>query len=78
MHTKGVRGMGLIQGLVLSDTMKDKAPTIVNDLFKMGILVNLAGDGSIIRCIPPLIVSTQEIDVLVAVLEEIFSKYPAY
>ena len=78
MHTKGVRGLGLIQGLVLSDTMKDKGPEIVNNLFKMGILVNLAGDGSVIRCTPPLTVSIQEIDVLVAVLEEIFSKYKAY
>ncbi|MEN8140099.1 MAG: aspartate aminotransferase family protein [Thermodesulfobacteriota bacterium] len=69
----GVRGRGLIQGIVLSETAKPHGAEIINKLFEMGILVTLAGGGSVIRCTPPLTVTTGEIDALTATLEEVFS-----
>ncbi len=69
---RGVRGRGLIQGLVLDDSIADKGGEIVTTLFKAGILVTLAG-GKVLRCTPPLIVSIEEIDAMASVLEEVFS-----
>lgn len=69
----GVQGRGLIQGIVLSDVAIPHAMDIVNRLFEMGILVNLAGNGTVIRCTPPLTVTPGEIDALSATLEEVFS-----
>ncbi|MDA3972332.1 MAG: aspartate aminotransferase family protein [Desulfobulbaceae bacterium] len=68
----GVRGHGLIQGLVLHNHVAEKGPEIVNQLFNYGVLVTLAG-GKVIRCTPPLIVSTEEIDAMVAMIEEVVS-----
>ena len=69
----GVRGRGMIQGLVLNDHVAEKAPGIVKQLFEYGVLVTLAG-GKVIRCTPPLIVSIEEIDVMVAMIEEVISQ----
>lgn len=69
---RGVRGQGLIQGLVLDDTVADRAGEIVSTLFKAGILVTLAG-GKVLRCTPPLIVTIEEIDAMASVLEEVIS-----
>ncbi|MDR9501070.1 MAG: aspartate aminotransferase family protein [Desulfurivibrionaceae bacterium] len=69
---RGVRGQGLIQGLVLDDTVADRAGEIVSTLFKAGVLVTLAG-GKVLRCTPPLIVTIEEIDAMASVLEEVIS-----
>ncbi|PLX50789.1 MAG: aspartate aminotransferase family protein [Desulfobulbaceae bacterium] len=69
---RGVRGRGLIQGLVLDDSIADRGGEIVSTLFKAGVLVTLAG-GKVLRCTPPLIVSMEEIDAMAAVLEEVIS-----
>ncbi len=69
---EGVRGRGLIQGLVLREHVAEKAPAIVRQLFDYGVLVTLAG-GNVIRCTPPLLVSVQEIDAMVAIIEEVIS-----
>jgi acetylornithine aminotransferase/acetylornithine/N-succinyldiaminopimelate aminotransferase len=68
----GVRGRGMIQGLVLNDHVAEKAPEIVRQLFDYGVLVTLAG-GKVIRCTPPLIVTIEEIDAMVAMIEEVIS-----
>ena len=68
----GVRGRGLIQGIVLNDHVAEKAPDIVKKLFDYGVLVTLAG-GKVIRCTPPLIVSIEEIDAMAAMIEEVIS-----
>ncbi|MDA8165231.1 MAG: aspartate aminotransferase family protein [Desulfobacteraceae bacterium] len=64
----GVRGRGLIQGLVLRPEAVAKGPLIVNRLFEQGILLNFAG-GTTLRCLPPLVVSRAEIDTFVNVLD---------
>jgi len=69
----GTRGMGLIQSLVLTKTGVRQGPAIVNSLFEHGVLANFAGN-KVIRFIPPLIVSKDEIDEMLNLLKEVLSK----
>jgi acetylornithine aminotransferase len=62
-----VRGMGLLLGMKL----KIEGDTIVNSCMEKGFLINCI-QGNILRFIPPLIVEKEEIDALVACLDEIF------
>jgi acetylornithine aminotransferase/acetylornithine/N-succinyldiaminopimelate aminotransferase len=66
-----VRGMGLIQGLLLTPEHVDQGPAIVNKLFEAGILANFAGNVAL-RFLPPLIVTEEEIDRLAEALGKIF------
>ena len=65
----GVRGLGLIQGLVLTEAGIAQGPAIVNTLFEHGVLANFAGNVAL-RFIPPLIVSTEEIDRMIVILRK--------
>jgi acetylornithine/N-succinyldiaminopimelate aminotransferase len=65
---EGVRGLGLIQGLVLRPEAVSHGPGIVNRLFEQGILLNFAGNTTL-RCLPPLVVSRAEIDTFANVLD---------
>ncbi|PKN15369.1 MAG: hypothetical protein CVU68_14330 [Deltaproteobacteria bacterium HGW-Deltaproteobacteria-3] len=67
------RGLGLIQGLPLTEPWLDKGPTMVNLLFEKGVLLNFAG-GKVLRCLPPLIISRAEIDRLIQALDEVFAE----
>jgi acetylornithine/N-succinyldiaminopimelate aminotransferase len=62
-----VRGMGLLLGMKL----KIEGDTIVNSCMEKGFLINCI-QGNILRFIPPLIIEKEEIDALVACLDEIF------
>ncbi len=64
---KDVRGMGLLIGMELSFDAGD----IVKKCMERGILINYT-NGNILRFIPPLIVSADEVDLLINALEEIF------
>jgi len=64
-----VRGAGLIAGLELRD---DAAPVIAAAL-ERGLLVNRTG-GSIVRLLPPYIVTEKDIDEAMAVLEAAIGK----
>ncbi len=66
----GVRGKGLIQGLILTAEACERGPAIVNALFNEGILANFAG-GTVLRFIPPLVVSEQDIDELIDGLNKV-------
>ena len=61
-----VRGLGLIIGIEL----KEKAGPYVQRLMEKGVIVLLAG-ATVIRLLPPLVISREEIDTVVSVLEEI-------
>jgi acetylornithine aminotransferase len=61
-----VRGMGLLLGMKL----KIDGGTIVNSCMEKGFLINCI-QGNVLRFIPPLIVEKEEIDALVACLDEI-------
>ncbi len=70
----GVRGRGMLLGLVLTDKGIEHGMEIVQQLFARKMLINFAGM-RVLRFIPPLIVSREEIDRLIeqltAVLAEI-------
>lgn len=60
----GVRGRGMLLGLVLTDKGIKHGLEIVQQLFERGMLINFAGM-RVLRFIPPLIVSREEIDQLI-------------
>ncbi|RMZ88184.1 hypothetical protein DV736_g4583, partial [Chaetothyriales sp. CBS 134916] len=64
-----VRGKGLIVGYQLTDEAKPKVTEIVNAARERGLLVITAGDG-VIRIVPPLIISAEEINHGLAILDE--------
>jgi len=66
---KDVRGKGLLIGMELDFECKE----IVTACLKEGFLINCTMD-NILRFMPPLIVSTEEIDQLIDALTTIFSK----
>jgi len=67
------RGLGLIQGLPLTEAWLAQGPAMVNRLFEKGVLLNFAG-GKVLRCLPPLIISRAEIDRLIQALDEVFAE----
>ena len=69
----GVRGMGLIRGLVLTGDGCTRGADIVNRMFENGFLINFAGN-AVLRFVPPLIVSTEEIDRLISGLAEVLAE----
>jgi acetylornithine/N-succinyldiaminopimelate aminotransferase len=64
-----VRGMGLMIGLEL---VRDCAP-IVKMCMDRGVLVNCTA-GNVLRFLPPLIVTENEIDHLIDILEQVFDR----
>jgi acetylornithine/N-succinyldiaminopimelate aminotransferase len=69
----GVRGMGLIQGLILTDEYVDQGTEMINRLFEAGFLANFAGNTAL-RFLPPLVISHAEIDLLTAALDKIIAE----
>jgi len=65
---KEVRGKGLILGMEL----KIDGSSIVKEMLKKRILINCTM-GNVLRFLPPLIVTKEEIDRVVKALEEVFS-----
>jgi acetylornithine aminotransferase/acetylornithine/N-succinyldiaminopimelate aminotransferase len=64
--------LGLIQGLVLTQAGIEQGQAIVQKLFERGLLINFAGN-AVLRFIPPLVVSRDEIDILGKSLDEVLS-----
>lgn len=64
-----VRGRGLIVGYQLSDSAKAKATEVVTAARERGLLIITAGDG-VIRIVPPLVISAEEINHGLAILDE--------
>jgi len=72
-HLAGVRGLGLLKGLVMSEMGVERGADIVNMLFDRGYLINFAGNTAL-RFAPPLTVSFAEIDELVGALTEVVAE----
>ena len=64
-----VRGRGLIVGYQLSDQAKPKATEVITAARERGLLIITAGDG-VIRIVPPLVISAEEINHGLAILDE--------
>lgn len=69
----GVRGRGLLLGLVLTERGVEQGMSIVQQMFEQGALINFAGN-TVLRFVPPLIVGTEEIDQLIDRLCLIFDR----
>ncbi|MCW5206282.1 aspartate aminotransferase family protein [Desulfobulbus sp. F5] len=69
----GVRGRGMLLGLVLTEKGIEHGPTIVRQMFDRGLLINFAGMQAL-RFIPPLTVSKEEIDTVIAGLREVLAE----
>ena len=67
------RGLGLIQGLVLTEAGVEKGGAIVTRMFEKGCLINFAGNVAL-RFLPPLIVSREEIDQMIQLLAEVLGE----
>ncbi|TKB24239.1 aspartate aminotransferase family protein [Desulfopila sp. IMCC35006] len=68
------RGMGLLVGAVLTEQGVAHGTAIVNKMFDRGFLMNFAGNVAL-RFVPPLIVTKEEIDLLVAALAEVLAEF---
>jgi acetylornithine aminotransferase len=66
---KEVRGRGLIVGYQLTDEAKSKATEVITAARERGLLIITAGDG-VIRIVPPLVISAEEINHGLSILEE--------
>ncbi len=69
----GVRGRGMLLGLVLTERGIGLGAEIVQRLFDRGVLINFAGN-RVLRFIPPLIVGREEIDLLIDRLAEVLAE----
>ena len=68
------RGMGLLVGAVLTEQGVAHGAEIVNKMFDRGFLMNFAGNVAL-RFVPPLIVTEEEIDLIIAALAEVLDEY---
>jgi len=64
-----VRGRGLILGMEL----KMEASSIVKEMMRKGFLINCTM-GNVLRFLPPLIVTQEEVDQMLEALEEVFKR----
>ena len=67
-----VRGEGLILGAELAGA--EHGRDIVNDCLAKGLIINCTA-GKVLRFIPPLIITTAQIDEAFAVMDEVIGKY---
>jgi acetylornithine/N-succinyldiaminopimelate aminotransferase len=73
MLATGARGLGLIQGLVLTEGAVEKGGSMVARMFEKGCLINFAGNVAL-RFLPPLIVTREEIDQMITSLAEVLAE----
>ena len=64
-----VRGMGLMLGIVLKNP--ENRLKIVGELLNQGVMVLTAGE-DVIRLLPPLVITREEMDRAVAVMKKVF------
>jgi len=69
---KEIRGEGLILGAQL-DKPKKSGVEIVNECMKRGAIINCTV-GTVLRFIPPLIITTAQVDEVINILDEVFSE----
>ncbi|MFI5341771.1 MAG: aminotransferase class III-fold pyridoxal phosphate-dependent enzyme [Candidatus Methylomirabilales bacterium] len=66
-----IRGLGLMIGIEL----KQKAGPIAQAMLKEGVLVLLAGT-TVLRFLPPLVITRQEIDTVIFALTKVLATAP--
>ena len=71
-----VRGMGLLNGLVMTEAGCERGADIVNAMYDERILINFAGNCAL-RFAPPLIVDQTEIDRAIGILDQVLGSQKA-
>lgn len=69
----GARGRGMLLGLVLTEKGIEHGAAIVQRMFERGVLINFAGN-TVLRFVPPLTVSKEEIDLLIERLDMVLAE----
>ena len=64
---KEIRGMGLLVGIELNFNGID----IVKKCMEKGLLIGTAGDGSVLRFTPPLIIEKEDVDEAISILDKV-------
>ena len=72
-HVREVRGMGLLLGLVLDIPAKEVQAAAL----KQGIILGTSGDPNVLRVMPPMVVTTEDVEHLVTVMSRILTTYSA-
>jgi len=67
---KDVRGLGMMIGMEL----EVECSKLVDDMRESGIIVNCAA-GNVLRFVPPLVISKNQIDTVTCVLDEVLGKF---
>lgn len=70
---RGARGRGLLLGLTLTEKGIAHGAEIVNRMFERGLIINFTGN-QVLRFVPPLIVTRNDIDTLIRELEAVFAE----
>lgn len=73
---KDTRGWGLIRGIEISEDAGFDAPTVVGECIKRGLLTVPAGK-YVVRLVPPLIISEQELDTAADILQSVIADMSA-
>ncbi len=68
-YIKEVRGLGLMLGLDIDDTVSAKK--IVGTMLERGYILNSCGK-NVLRFVPPLVITTEEIDAMLNELKKLF------
>jgi len=71
---KEVRGLGLIQGMVLTREAAERGGEMVGRMLENGLLANFAGNVSL-RFLPPLTVTRNEIDEACGIIEKTIASF---
>ncbi|MEN8188843.1 MAG: aspartate aminotransferase family protein [Thermodesulfobacteriota bacterium] len=71
---EGARGLGMIQGLVLTGAGQEKGGEIVSEMFEKGFLINFAA-GQALRFLPPFVIEKEQIDQMIAALDDVLSQF---
>ncbi len=69
----GARGRGLLLGLTLTEKGIAHGAEIVSRMFERGLIINFTGN-QVLRFVPPLIVTRNDIDTLIRELEAVFAE----
>ena len=69
---KDVRGKGLMLGVELSEDVPGKE--IVKKAFSQGYIINCAGKNTL-RFVPPLVITIEEVNGLIQILDQLFEDY---
>ena len=67
-HIQGVRGMGLMLGIIVEEGRHSE---FANQVLEKGVLAITAGKNAV-RLLPPLVISKEEMDEALAVMKEVF------